>query len=183
MKHTDNLETLHQQLLGNQVLMAFHGIMSQEILSFMAAQIQTSEPDAVLGNRLFAIIIELAQNINKYSMDKRFSVLERKEIGFGLISIVESETAYHVHATNLSDLEHISVILQRCSHVNGLSETELRRYYRQQRKLPRTDGKKGGNIGLIEMARKASRPINVKTLASERADLFYCHIEVVLDKK
>ncbi|WP_154657132.1 SiaB family protein kinase [Hugenholtzia roseola] len=176
------LDHLHAHLLQQHVLMSFHGVMSQEMLSFIAAQIQACETDIMLGNRLFAVVIELAQNISKYSKDQRFSVLERKNIGFGLIAIVETEQAYHIHANNLSDLEHISTILQRCAHISSLSPNDLRRYYRQQRKVPRTDGKKGGNIGLIEMARKASQPLEVKTFPTQEADLFYCHIEVTLEK-
>jgi len=64
-------------------------------------------------------------------------------------------------------------LIKRSSYINQLNEQELKKYYQEQRRKPRTDGMPGANLGLIDMRRKSGHPLGVHIEKVNEKDSFF----------
>jgi len=69
-----------------------------------------------------------------------------------------------------SNLEEIS---QRFAEINHLSEEELKKLYKAQRKMPQRKNKPGANLGFIDMRRKSGNPIDHLFIKSDQQKIFF----------
>jgi hypothetical protein len=57
-------------------------------------------------------------------------------------------------------IESAELVKNRIEHLNSLDKQELRKYYKEQMKSENTNAEsKGAGIGLTEIAKRASKPI------------------------
>jgi hypothetical protein len=50
---------------------------------------------------------------------------------------------------------------------------ELKQFYKDRIKLPRIDGRQGGRVGLIDIARKAGGPLTYQVFPVDDANSFF----------
>ncbi len=174
---------LYPSLAQKDVVLMYQGAMSQTILATMAKRLRKAEDDYLLSKRLFAIIIELGQNINHYSEKREFSVADRRDVGYGMFVVQKTETHYIFTAANKIKTSKISKMKNHCEHINSLKPKELRVFYRSQRRATRQDGHYGGNIGFIEMVRKSNNPLQTEFTLSDKEDkMAYFSIQVKMNR-
>lgn len=148
-----------KQLESEDVMFAFTGIMSQDFLSLIGLNIKRREKNHVLNRRLFAIVIEVAQNIHHYSAQKEYSIKEKKDVGYGTLIITQDEDCYRVISGNFMPKDRIEYVQNRCKHVNSLDTEGLREFYKQELAKPRMGI--GGNVGFLDMVRKSGNPVKI----------------------
>lgn len=141
------------------IMFAFTGIMSQDFLSLIGLNLKRREKNHVISRRLFAIVIEVAQNIHHYSAQKKLSVQDAKKVGYGTLIITHDEECYQVISGNWMSKDSVEYVKERCEHVNSLSPFELREYYKQELAKPRRGI--GGNVGFLDMVRKSGNPVEI----------------------
>lgn len=110
--------------------------------------------------KVFAIFIELAQNIYHYS-DER-SIFNGSSTGCGIIVIRDREDHFMVMSGNLVENSKVQWIVDHCNHLNQLDKEHLKKCYRERLKKPRETYKIGGGVGLIDVIRKSGNPIDLK---------------------
>ncbi len=163
----------HQMLEKNHVVMAFQGVMSQEVLSLIAKSLRGKSSDKLTGKRLFGIVIELAQNIHHYSAEMGVNHLDDSAAGIGTIVISENQDEYLISSGNVIKQEDGKGILERCNHINTLNDEQLREYYLEQRRKPPRTAKPGANLGFIDMVRKAGRPLVANIINIDNQKSFF----------
>ncbi len=163
----------HQMLEDNHVIMAFQGIMSQEVLSLIARSLRGKSEDKLTGRRLFGIVIELAQNIHHYSAEAGTSEFDSNEAGIGTIVVSENEDEYIISSGNVINQDEGKEILDRCNYINTLNEEQLREYYIEQRRQPQRVDKPGANLGFIDMVRKAGEPLKAEIIEIDHQNSFF----------
>lgn len=174
---------LFQSLLEQDIITMYQGPMSQTILAKLAKQLRESEENYLLSKRLFAILIELGQNINHYSEQRQRTISEEKEVGCGMIVVMQTAENYTVAATNLIKTTDVERITAHCDYINSLNQKDLRKFYRTQRRATRQDGHYGGNIGFIEMVRKSNKPLKVRFQTNAtNTELSILSIQVTLSR-
>ena len=174
---------LYPSLTKKDVILMYQGAMSQTILATMALPLREAEEDYLLSKRLFAIIIELGQNINHYSEKREFSIADRREVGCGMFVVQKTESDYIITAANKIKSNNIEKMQKHCEHINSLNGKKLRSFYRSQRRAVRTDGHYGGNIGFIEMVRRSNNPLETKFIISEKdKTMAYFSIQVKMSR-
>ncbi len=174
---------LYPSLAHKDVILMYQGEMSQTILAKMARRLRQAEENYLLSKRLFAIIIELGQNINHYSEKREFSIDEKKEVGYGMFVVQKTETHYIFTAANKIKTNKIEKMKNHCEHINSLNAKELRSFYRSQRRATRQDGHYGGNIGFIEMVRKSNNPLQTEFIILEQnQELAYFSIQIQISR-
>jgi len=146
-----------------RVLSCFSGRFSQGIIEEMGAAIKThmerqSSPKSAIHS-VFSIYIEQTQNIKNYVA--RFAGSEREaEIAVSsIVCIGEGERGYFVWSGNEVELADIEPLRSRLDALAAADGEELKRLYREQLRRDPEPGASGAGIGFIEMARKASAPI------------------------
>ncbi|MCS6968342.1 MAG: SiaB family protein kinase [Cytophagales bacterium] len=169
----------YRRLKVHHLSLVAQGIMSQDLLSLIALSIKRRPDNEVIARRLFALVVELAQNILHYSAVKEFSAKDQREVGVGIVAIGESDTHYLVASGNVAQPENAAYVARHCDYINQLDPDELREYYRQQRRLPVKEGSVGGSIGLIEIVRKSGQPLSYEIIPIEDDKVFLIFVAKV----
>jgi len=81
---------------------------------------------------------------------------------------------YSVSAGNLVETADGEALIKKIKEFTPLSKAELKALYKQQLRMPREDGRaSGAGLGLIEMARKASVPLEAKLDPGPTGKVFF----------
>ena len=83
-------------------------------------------------------------------------------IGTGQIMVGRSDDQFYVACGNAVRRDREDRIRERLDTVNRMSRDELKAYYKEQRRLGPDQESCGAGLGFIEMARKASRPLQYR---------------------
>ena len=172
---TVNMMDYHASLNSKNVVLYYKGPFDEHILSNISSQLRRKFSDNPrAGAKLFAIFIELAQNISYYSAESNFFYDEEgQKNGVGTVVIIDREDAIVFSAGNLVKSEQVVEIIAKCQEINTLSFEELRALKRDTRSTERTEGQKGGNIGLIHVALKSENPLEVEAKVVDEHHSFF----------
>ncbi len=131
--------------------------------------------------RLFAIFIELAQNISYYSLEKPFIGAQPDPYGIGEIMLHETTNYFELVSRNLAPASSVKKLTERCQNIQQMEREQLRTYKKTLRSEPRREGQKGGNIGLVQIALKADYPIEVQ-FEKKDEHAFWYQMKVKINK-
>ncbi|MCC5946667.1 MAG: SiaB family protein kinase [Bernardetiaceae bacterium] len=178
-----NVHEFYEQMRRETVILSFKGVVSQDLLSRLAANLKnrSSGDSTMIGKRVFAIFIELSQNVNLHSAEKSYSIKEDKPIGIGFLLVSEAEDHYMVSSSNLADKKRAEATIERCKYINSLDKEGLKDFYKDQRRQPQRTESPGANVGLIDMVRKSNNPIQAEIYPYSEEQSFLT-ISVKLDK-
>lgn len=171
-----NLYQQYRQMTDNRILMSFKGVFAQpaivEMATALRGKVAARTNQTMVMKRIFAIFVEMSQNILFYSAEKEVDE-EGKESGVGILIVSEMDDRYCVSSGNLMLNGTVARIRERCETVSRMNKDELKVYYNEQRRLPRHAESKGAGLGLIDMARKSEFPIEFEFLPFNDETSFY----------
>jgi len=116
-----------------------------------------------VSQAVFSIFVEQVNNMMMYSAEKEQKDNpegEPQEISKGTLVLGIHDNAYFVQSGNVVTDGSAEILKSRIDYLNTLDKKELRQYFRQQMNAENDNPEsKGAGIGLIEIARRASGPI------------------------
>ncbi len=182
----ESLTDLKSKLVEHGILLTFSGPFSQEIIEVLGEAIQKHimSDDNIKSNTLnvFSVFIEQTQNIRNYLGSKRF---ENELPGFlnsGMVTIGKAGDRYFVASGNMSKKEDARALADKIKELNGMDKGQLKAAYKSQLKKSRivVDGEPcGAGLGLLEVARKASAPIECSIVSkNERYDYITINVYI-----
>ena len=157
-----NLEHLDRELKDDGIVfLAYDGFLTQALIVAMteALEKESDELNKTTSTNILTIFIELTQNMMNYSKSQKALHVSNDSKGMILVGHDKEHNQYYVMSRNLInhvDKEHIE---KNLDIVSALSPEELRKYYREMRKLGHAKHEKGAGIGFIEIARKCEKMI------------------------
>lgn len=158
-----NLLDLQKILQGYGVLISFSGRFSQEIIEELGDAVKKYlETEAISQNdtyNVFSVFIEQTQNIKNYSSYKSNSSVGDRIAGSGIVAIGKSKSGYFVSSGNLIENQDIALFTARLDEISNLDKSGLKKLYKEQMKKDIPPGSSGAGLGLIDMARRASKPL------------------------
>ncbi len=178
----DNKLIEMQRLLGeNGIIICFSGRFTQGLIEELGEAIKKhmeseEKPQNNIFN-VFSIFIEQSQNIKKYVVSKENSNVYEDISASGIVCIGKSNDGYFIRSGNSVENIDVPVIKTGLDRVIGKSKDELKLMYKEQLKKELEPGKNGAGIGFIDMARKASRPIEYSI---KRIDDIYSFYEIMV---
>ena len=120
---------------------------------------------------VFSVYIEMSQNIRHYASRMGYDDFA------AAATVVIAETGgghYTVSAGNAVERDDGEILLRKIDHLSRLDKGELKALYKQQLRLPRESGQaSGAGLGLIEMARKSSEPLQARLDESRDGKVFF----------
>lgn len=155
---------IKEYLAKHNLIFWYNGPVSQilvgEIGDIIKKSLMEESGRRVMG-KVFAILVELMQNINKYSIDIIPAGSEGKPIAMrvGLISVGFEDGYYFVVSGNKIRKEGIPKIKNRLDTLAAMNKEQQKEFYKSLRKQEPEEDSKGAGIGFVEISRKASRPI------------------------
>ena len=162
----DTRALLHKQ----GVIFAYSGYVTEPVLSgvgeALKQKLTIDDADTKTLRSVFAVFVEQMQNIIRYSAEKAQASLPPAshasaltEIRYGILTIGKESDGYVVCAGNLIELADIDRLHARLSRINEMSKDELKVLYKEQLRAEPEVGSKGAGLGFMEIARRASKPI------------------------
>ncbi|MGD9502090.1 MAG: SiaB family protein kinase [Methyloceanibacter sp.] len=158
--------TLHEQ----GVVFAYCGYVTEPVLSgvgeALKQKLTIDDADTKTLRSVFAIFVEQMQNMIRYSAEKVAAApppaddaKALKEIRYGILTIGREGDDYVVCAGNLVARADVERLRAKLARIRGMSKDELRALYKEQLRAAPEQGSKGAGLGFVEIARRASKPI------------------------
>jgi hypothetical protein len=167
-------------LRARGVIFCYSGYMTETVLSGVGEALKQKmvieEADTKTIRSVFAVFVEQMQNMIKYSAEK---VEEHDEGGrqlairFGVISIAQEDGAFTVEAGNKimkNDVERMRSWLDR---IRSSDKEQLKAMYKERLREPPEATSMGAGVGFIEIARRASKPIEFDFMNLEDEYAFF----------
>jgi len=162
MKENSTLNFVNT-MAENGVIFSFKGTIPQDIIVNIGDTIKTelglfvSEKTVM---KVFAIFIELSQNILHYSAERAI-VVDDISIGVGNITLMHDANTYKITSCNIINNEDTEEIKSRCDFIKTLDKEGLKNFYLERRKTQQNPNvkSKGAGIGFIDIARKSDKQL------------------------
>lgn len=162
MVHNQLLE-LQRMLNKNGILISFSGRFSQQIIEELGDALKKYlESEECPRNdvfNIFSIFIEQTQNIKNYCENKRTTPHYERIANACMVTIGNSEAGTFVWSGNIIEREDCEQLLRLLSDITPLDKLALKKLYKEKLKQELPLGSSSAGIGLVEMARKATQPL------------------------
>jgi uncharacterized protein DUF6272 len=157
---------LHKQ----GVIFAYSGYVTEPVLSgvgeALKKKLAIDDADTKTLRSVFAIFVEQMQNIIRYSAEKAQPAMPPTsdaaalmEIRYGILTIGKEGNDYVVCAGNLVEAADVARLHARLKRISEMSKDELKALYKEQLRADPEEGSKGAGLGFMEIARRASKPL------------------------
>jgi hypothetical protein len=167
----------HNYLSQDDVLLSYKGPLTDVLLSEFSHDIRVKlqEEEPKVGKKVFAIFMELAQNVLFYS--KEFNMFGANRDRVGTLVIVNNGDYYQLMTGNLVYKHIVPELMEKCEKINSLDREALREYKRELRNAPKSEESKGAGIGLVQAALTSGSQIEMRV--KEYANEFAFYVIVV----
>lgn len=153
----------YKKMSERNIVLDFQGAISQDVLVGMAELIKSKftqeQGSGTIVKKIFAVFIEMAQNIAYYSAERVFLENRQVDVGAGIIMVTENSQTYTITSGNLVRNDKVDKILDQCQTINKMSRDELKQFFKVKIRAKREVGKRGAGVGLIDIARKSGSSI------------------------
>ncbi|MBG0774910.1 MAG: hypothetical protein H0S85_00560 [Desulfovibrionaceae bacterium] len=186
----DKLHDFYENLAEDGVVFCFSGPATQGVLESIGEALKRKLELEAAGltatQRVFSLFVELMQNIIRYSAERAecgsaepFDAgpadgpanIPGEDCRSGVVVVGRSDARYFVLCGNVGPLDRCLGIRDAIAMLGAMAPEELKAHYKRMRRETRSPESRGAGLGLIEMARQSSEPLqcHVKPLGSETA--------------
>lgn len=156
--------TFKQDLDERGIIFSFSGYMSEGILfslgDAMRQKMALEDTDVTTIKKVFSVFVEQAQNIIRYSAEKVLGGTPRAvELSSGMVTIGMEDGRFFIVCANTVLSEDAPKLRDRLERLRGMDRDAIKAYYKEQLREAPDENSRGATIGLIEIARRASQPI------------------------
>ena len=154
----------HIKLANDKVLLYYKGAFDELVLAKIGNYLRNKFNDFPhAGRKLFAVFMELAENISLYSAETNLLETEAdRNSGVGTLIIQETNESFRLSVANLIKTAVVEIIQKKCDEINQLDLAGLRSLKKRNREGQREEGQRGGNFGLVQVAIKAESSLKTE---------------------
>jgi hypothetical protein len=169
------LACLRDFFLAERILISFNapvaGILVSGIGVVLRQHIEAISKGSTSAIDVFSVYIEMSQNICNYVKANDLTGVD------DLATMVIAETLdghYQVSAGNILKTTHGMALSDYINHLSCLNKQELKQLYKHQLRQPRIQRPgQGAGLGLIDIARKSSKPLQCGLAAWQGGKSFF----------
>jgi len=162
-----DIEEYNEMLDRNNIRVIYSGPIWSDGIDGMAEMMRKRlEFDDVPYNAsksVFSIFVEQINNMMMYAANKEINAggeSVKKEIAKGVFVLGFQGDTYFVQTGNLVSNQNAEILKERIDYLNTLDKKQLRQYHKERLNSENDNPEsKGAGIGLIEVARRSSSPI------------------------
>lgn len=161
------------------IVFSFSGYLSEGILYSLGEALREKmtleDADGPTVRRVFSVFVEQMQNIIRYSAEKVTGAAGKTvELSAGMVTIGMDGAKVFIVCGNAILNADVPKLRQRLDHLKSLDREGIKTYYREQLREAPDEGSRGATIGLIEIARRASEPIEYDFDRMDEDRSFFC---------
>lgn len=142
------------------IIFTFCGPISHDIVEGVGITLKSQMEEDLVNHttamKVFSIFIEQVQNVINYSQERE---TEFSDIGRGIIVVGKRQGKHFIVGGNKINTEKVANLENNLSKLVAMDKNELKIFYKEKRKTNNNENSRGAGIGFIEMARKASQPL------------------------
>lgn len=173
-----NLYELKKQLGKQGISFCYSGPISKDLMNEISEifeqKMKMEEVNRTTVGKIFSMIVEQIENIMKYSDEKITDTGFKDELRVGIIVIGRCEdNMFFVMTGNKIQNEKVDRVFKKLSIIQNMNQDELKKYYKQQRRKDPDKDSKGAGLGFIELARRASSPIEFDFEKIDNSNSFF----------
>ncbi len=154
---------LQKALSDSNIELIFSGTFSQGLIEELGEALK----ERLLNQQVtkskistaFFTFVELAQNIKNYLVSKENEDDYSMIVGSGVIAISRTGPGYCVNSGNIIFNEDIGSLKENLNMVLSMDAATLNNYYKSAIRTEINKDTGNAGLGLVQIARKASRPI------------------------
>jgi hypothetical protein len=159
-----NLHEFQIDLSQKGIMFCFSGPISQDVIEGIGGTLrhtmELEDADLNITQKVFSIFVEQMQNVVSYSADRVVREdLQDGDIRIGVIIIGQENDHFYVLCGNRIERQNVESLRSQLQMLRDLNKEDLKKLYRDRRKSPPHGQSKGAGLGFIDMARKATYPI------------------------
>jgi Family of unknown function (DUF6272) len=177
-----SLFELRAKLRAAGVIFAYCGYVTEPMLTgvgeALKQKLATEDMDTKTLRSVFAVFVEQMQNIIRYSAERQLQHPSREgvagsEITYGVITIGRDSQGFEVEAGNLVHAADVEPLRSRLDRIRKADRAELKALYKEILKAGPEETSKGAGVGFIEIARRASKPIEFDFMSVDDQFTFF----------
>lgn len=169
----ERIRELYNDLNKEQVMLCFKGGLNEKLIGVLLGMVERKmesfEPSAKIRKRVFQVLTECMQNLNRHSIEHD----ERSSGGDGIVVVSKKENGYSVFTGNYMCNEEVDRLRDQLEEINELDADELKSLYRQVLDNGTYTTKGGGGLGIIDMARKSNRKLEYAFVPMDGSNAFF----------
>jgi len=161
------------------IIFSFSGYLSEEILYSLgnALRHKMTLEDANVNTvkKVFSVFVEQAQNIIRYSAEKLAGdVGKTVELSSGMVTIGTENNRFFIVCANVVLAADEPKLRERLERLRAMDKDAIKAYYKEQLREAPEEQSRGATIGLIEIARRATDPIEFDFDRIDPESFFFC---------
>jgi hypothetical protein len=157
------------------IIFAYCGYVTEAVLSGLGEALKqklTIEDASTKTMRsVFAVFVEQMQNIIRYS-EERLPPDAEVAMRFGLLTVAQDGGDYIVYTGNMIRADDVERMRQSLEEIMSLDKGALRSRYKEQLRSDHVLSR-GAGIGLIEIARRVSKPLEFDFVTIDEQTAFF----------
>lgn len=176
----------YQTLMKEGIIFCFSGPTSQSVVEGLGdalkQKMEMERMTRTASRHIFSIFVEQMQNVVHYSAEKASGISQtEEELRHGIVVVGKLEkNEFYILSGNYIHKEDTHRLTTLLDKLELMDKNELKIFYKEQRRCERREGGKGGGLGMIETARKASRPLEYKLISSNDGQHNFISIKAVI---
>jgi hypothetical protein len=156
------ISRVERLMADNKVNMIWCGHLSsdigKEVLSLTETKLTEEDIEANLRRRVFSILVELLENVSKYSPGKD----AESRFGMPVVIISYKEKAFFLTTGNLILNSQVDHLKEKIDIINKYDRGGLKSFFIKSLSRQTIETDSTGNMGLIDMARKSGSRLDYK---------------------
>lgn len=169
----------HNSLRSRGIIFSFVGYVSEGILFSLGESLRQKmaieETDANIAKRVFSVFVEQVQNVVRYSAHRIGQMPPSQiELSSGVIAVGAEDGRFFVVCANAMRSSDVPRLRERLESLSAMDKDAIKKFYRQKLKEPPEDESKGATLGLIEIARRTSEPLEFAFMNIDDETSFFC---------
>ena len=174
----------YSKLNGGDVLMAFKGSISSELISNVLEVVESRMDDyrenSKIRKKVYNVLVESLQNLYHHIEVLPDKMQKQFDEKFGILVVSRIDDKYKISTGNFISQDKVNMLKNKIDKINSLGREELKDMYKFILNHQRLSEKGGGGLGLVDIARKTGN--NLEYTFERYNDIYYFfNLDVYID--
>jgi hypothetical protein len=177
------LKEFEPTVLISNTILYYEGEVNHEVTKALTytseKHLSENEENRMVQKKLFNVMIECLQNIDKHALE--FAISGNYITKKGAILVAEYSDSYCILAGNPVDKKQMDALTLIINNLQFRKKEDLRHLYKKQLENGMLSEKGGAGLGFIDMARKTGNPLHFSFFPLE-GDLSFFALKIRITK-
>ena len=158
-----DINEYYSRLNGGEVLMAFKGSISSELISnvleVVESRLDEYDESSKIRKKVYNVLVESLQNLYHHIEVLPGDMQKEFDEKFGILVVSRHDDRYKISTGNFITQDKVDVLRNKIDKINSMSREELKDMYKFILNHQRLSDKGGGGLGLVDIARKTGNQL------------------------